>query len=183
MFEDDDDDSGGGSNPANALTQVAAVKVPSLHEDVPDIEYKVLHVGWHVEPLASVLAQSPTPPFVGAEEASHGAYLIVVAPLVNVTPVVDVRPCALNSVTRDLESVAASKSSCLPTEDVTASFKTSTTNSTSTPTTVCMSWRRLEVASTFVILITRTFVGLVEIRLAIAATKATFSASVKLSSV
>jgi hypothetical protein len=119
----------------------------------------------------------------GGGWAGDGGALLVLEPLVNVTPVVDVRPCSFNSVTREAESVAASKSSCEPTEDATASFKTSTTNSTSTPTTVCMSRRRLEVASTFVTLITRTFVGLVEMRLAIAATKATFSASMKLSSV
>ena len=31
-----------------------------------------LHVGWHVEPLARELVQSPAPPFVGAADASHG---------------------------------------------------------------------------------------------------------------
>ena len=90
---------------------------------------------------------------------------------------------AFNSVTSEVESVAASESSCEPTGDATASFKTSTTNSTWTPTTVCMRRRRPEVSSTFVTLMTRTLVGLVEMRLAIAATKATFSVSVKVSSV
>ena len=52
--------------------QVAAVSVPALHELVPDTVYPALHVGWHVEPLARELVQSPTPPFVGATDASHG---------------------------------------------------------------------------------------------------------------
>ena len=51
---------------------VAAVNVPKEHELVPDTVYPELHVGWHVEPLASELVQSPTPPFAGGEEASHG---------------------------------------------------------------------------------------------------------------
>jgi hypothetical protein len=50
---------------------VAAVSVPALHEDVPDTVYPELHVGWHVDPLASELVQLPTPPFVGAVDASH----------------------------------------------------------------------------------------------------------------
>ena len=51
---------------------VAAVKVPVLQELVPDTVYPELHVGWHVEPLARELVQSPAPPFVGAADASHG---------------------------------------------------------------------------------------------------------------
>ena len=51
---------------------VAAVNVPKEHELVPDTVYPELHVGWHVEPLASELVQSPAPPFVGAADASHG---------------------------------------------------------------------------------------------------------------
>ena len=51
---------------------VAAVKVPALHELVPDTVYPELHVGWHVDPLARELVQSPAPPFVGAADASHG---------------------------------------------------------------------------------------------------------------
>ena len=51
---------------------VAAVKVPVLQELVPDTVYPELHVGWHVEPLASALVQSPAPPSVGAVDASHG---------------------------------------------------------------------------------------------------------------
>ena len=51
---------------------VAAVRVPALHDDVPDTVYPELHVGWHVDPLARELVQSPAPPFVGAADASHG---------------------------------------------------------------------------------------------------------------
>ena len=50
---------------------VAAVNVPKEHELVPDTVYPELHVGWHVDPLARELVQSPTPPFVGAADASH----------------------------------------------------------------------------------------------------------------
>jgi hypothetical protein len=42
-----------------------------LHEDVPDTVYPELHVGWHVDPLARELVQSPAPPFVGAADASQ----------------------------------------------------------------------------------------------------------------
>jgi hypothetical protein len=45
---------------------VAAVTVPALHEDVPDTVYPALQVGWHVDPLAIELVQSPAPPLVGA---------------------------------------------------------------------------------------------------------------------
>ena len=51
---------------------VAAVNVPKEHELVPDTMYPELHVGWHVDPLARELVQSPAPPFVGAADASHG---------------------------------------------------------------------------------------------------------------
>ena len=51
---------------------VAAFNVPALQDDVPDTVYPELHVGWHVDPLARELVQSPTPPFVGAVDASHG---------------------------------------------------------------------------------------------------------------
>ena len=51
---------------------VAAVNVPKEQELVPDTVYPELHVGWHVEPLARELVQSPGPPFVGAADASHG---------------------------------------------------------------------------------------------------------------
>ena len=51
---------------------VAAVNVPKEHELVPDTVYPELHVGWHVDPLAKELVQSPTLPFVGAADASHG---------------------------------------------------------------------------------------------------------------
>ena len=50
---------------------VAAVSVPALQDDVPDTVYPELHVGWHVDPLAREPVQSPTPPFVGAADASH----------------------------------------------------------------------------------------------------------------
>ena len=52
--------------------QVAAVNVPKEHELVPDTVYPESHVGWHVEPLARELVQSPAPPFVGAVDASQG---------------------------------------------------------------------------------------------------------------
>ena len=58
---------------SQGLTEhVAAVSVPALHDDVPDAVYPASHVGWHVDPLARVLVQSPTAPFVGAVDASHG---------------------------------------------------------------------------------------------------------------
>ena len=38
---------------------VAAVRVPRLHELVPETVYPESHVGWHVEPLARELVQSP----------------------------------------------------------------------------------------------------------------------------
>ena len=44
---------------------------PRLQEDVPDTVYPALHVDWHVDPLARELVQSPTPPFVGATDASQ----------------------------------------------------------------------------------------------------------------
>ena len=50
---------------------VAAVNVPKEHELVPDTIYPELHVGWHVDPLASELVQSPTAPFMGAVDASQ----------------------------------------------------------------------------------------------------------------
>ena len=51
---------------------VAAFNVPALQDDVPDTVYPELHVGWQVDPLARELVQSPTAPFVGAVDASHG---------------------------------------------------------------------------------------------------------------
>ena len=51
---------------------VAAVRVPAVQELVPETVYPELHVGWHVDPLARELVQSPAPPFVGAVDASHG---------------------------------------------------------------------------------------------------------------
>ena len=52
---------------------VAAVRVPGVHELVPDTTYPESHVGWHVDPLARELVQSPTPPLVGAVDASQGS--------------------------------------------------------------------------------------------------------------
>jgi hypothetical protein len=58
---------------AGDKVHVAAVSVPKEeHELVPDTVYPESHSGWHVEPLARELVQSPTPPFVGAADASHG---------------------------------------------------------------------------------------------------------------
>ena len=53
-------------------SHVAAVKMPALHELVPDTVYPLLHVGWHVDPDANELVHDPTPPLVGAVDASHG---------------------------------------------------------------------------------------------------------------
>ena len=50
---------------------VASVSVPALHELVPDTVYPLLHVGWHVDPDANELVHVPTPPLVGAEDASQ----------------------------------------------------------------------------------------------------------------
>ena len=51
---------------------VAAESVPALHVGVRKRKYPLLHVGLHDEPLASELVQLPTPPLVGAVDASHG---------------------------------------------------------------------------------------------------------------
>ena len=52
---------------------VAAVKKPKVwHELHPDAAYPFSHVGWHVDPLARSPTQSPTPPFLGGADASHG---------------------------------------------------------------------------------------------------------------
>ena len=57
---------------AGDKVHVAAVSVPKEeHELVPETVYPDSHVGWHVKPLARVLVQLPTPPLVGAMEASH----------------------------------------------------------------------------------------------------------------
>ena len=52
-------------------SHVAAVKVPALHELAPDTVYPLLHVGWHVDPDANELVHDPTPPLVGAVDASQ----------------------------------------------------------------------------------------------------------------
>ena len=48
------------------------MSVPKLHDAVPDTWYPALHVGWHVEPLASDAGQLPVPPLVAAVVAAHG---------------------------------------------------------------------------------------------------------------
>ena len=50
---------------------LATSKLPFKQYAGPETVYPELHVGWHVDPLARVLVQSPTPPFVGATEAPH----------------------------------------------------------------------------------------------------------------
>ena len=50
---------------------VAAVKVPALHELVPETVYPESQVGWHVKPLARELVHVPTAPLVGATDASQ----------------------------------------------------------------------------------------------------------------
>ena len=62
---------GGVDASQGSAEHVAAVSVPALHEDVPDTVYPELHVGWHVDPLASESVQSPAVPFVGGVDASH----------------------------------------------------------------------------------------------------------------
>lgn len=59
--------------PTSHPVHVAAVKVPARHDDGPDTVYPAVHTGWHVLPEASELLQSPTPPFIGATDASHGS--------------------------------------------------------------------------------------------------------------
>lgn len=54
------------------FAHIAAESVPALHVDVRKRKYPLLHVGLHDEPLASELVQLPTPPLVGAVDASHG---------------------------------------------------------------------------------------------------------------
>ena len=54
---------------------VAAVKVPAVHELVPETVYPESHVGWQVDPLAKELVHVPTTPLVGAVDASQkGVY-------------------------------------------------------------------------------------------------------------
>ena len=55
----------------DGASHVAAVKVPALHELAPDTVYPLLHVGWHVDPDANELMHDPTPPLVGAVDASQ----------------------------------------------------------------------------------------------------------------
>ena len=67
-------ESGGGEGESGgrASEHVAAVRVPSVHELVPETMYPESHVGWHVDPLGRNLVQSPTPPLVGALDVSQG---------------------------------------------------------------------------------------------------------------
>ena len=64
---------GGGGVGVGESVHVAAVRVPRVHELVPETVYPESHVGWQVDPLASELVQSPTAPFVGAVDASQYA--------------------------------------------------------------------------------------------------------------
>ena len=50
---------------------LATSKLPFKQYAGPETVYPELHVGWHVDPLARVLVQSPTPPFACGAEASH----------------------------------------------------------------------------------------------------------------
>ena len=50
---------------------VAAVSVPAVHELAPKTVYPWSHVGWHDDPLANELMQSPTSPFAGAVDTSQ----------------------------------------------------------------------------------------------------------------
>ena len=54
-----------------SLVHVAAVKVPAVHELVPETVYPESHVGWQVDPLAKELVHVPTVPLVGAVDASQ----------------------------------------------------------------------------------------------------------------
>jgi hypothetical protein len=85
---------------------VAVVSVPALQDDVPDTVYPELHVGWHVDPLASELVQSPAPPFEGAPEASQGGEKVQMFPLETVAA----------SLVPSLEDVILLHSFVLPTE-------------------------------------------------------------------
>jgi len=54
------------------VAQVAGVNTPSAeHEATPEETNPVSQVGWQVAPKAKEAVQSPTPPLVGAAEASH----------------------------------------------------------------------------------------------------------------
>ena len=53
-------------------THVAAVNKPPKQLDTPDTVYPEVHVGWHVDPLATAAVHVPRPPFVGAVNALQG---------------------------------------------------------------------------------------------------------------
>ena len=82
----------GAADASHAFAEhVAAVKVPALHELVPDTVYPLLHVGWHVSPDANELVQFPTPPLVGAVDASQRMTKMYALPL---EPPASSLPCA-----------------------------------------------------------------------------------------
>ena len=60
-----------GTHVAAVKVPASAVKVPALHELVPETVYPESHVGWHVKPLARELVHVPTAPLVGATDASQ----------------------------------------------------------------------------------------------------------------
>ena len=70
-----------------ALHTAVSVRVPALHDIVPERVYPESQVGLHDAPLARELVHVPTAPFVGAADASHGvavqAALSVRAPAVH----------------------------------------------------------------------------------------------------
>ena len=55
--------------------QVAAIRFPAVHELVPETVYPESHVGWQVDPLASVSVQVPTAPLTMRTLASHASSL------------------------------------------------------------------------------------------------------------
>jgi hypothetical protein len=48
--------------PQSVASHFVLVIVSALHDDVPGTVYPGFQVGWHVDPLAKKLLQSPTPP-------------------------------------------------------------------------------------------------------------------------
>ena len=64
-------DEGDAAHVAAVKVPASAVKVPALHELVPETVYPESHVGWHVKPLARELVHVPTAPLVGATDASQ----------------------------------------------------------------------------------------------------------------
>ena len=60
---------------------VAAVSAPSLHDEAPLTVNPESQVGWQVDPDAKLFVQSPTPPLVGAIEASQLSSRVVLSVL------------------------------------------------------------------------------------------------------